>query len=176
MGSENSKIELEINGLKQKRYVFEYSIGPAFFDRFQEKSYKGKEGIVHLEVNKSERLITIDLKATVSVVLECDRSLEPFDYKLDFTRTIFIREGEPIELEEIDVDLYQLDFGIEKIDLSDTVHELIELELPSKRIHPDYEGEDFEYSTGETESDETENDSEPGDLQKELEKLKNRFK
>lgn len=177
MSAADRKVEIDVFGLSEKRHSYSYDLRTDFFDQFEHRSYEGKRGTLTVDLVKTEVLLTLHIKLEVVVGLVCDRSLEPFDTTCQIDKEVYIKDGSAHRLEELDLDLYTLDFSVEKVDLSELIHELIESNLPTRKIHPDLDSEEaFNYSSVDSSEGEVAADKPLTSFQQDLEKLKKKFK
>ncbi len=82
-----------------------------------------------------ETFIEVDLKISGHAKLICDRSLEPFDYRLDIDRKVIFKYGE--EPQEISDEIMIITRDQDFVDLGQFIYEFIVLAIPIKKIHPD---------------------------------------
>tara|TARA_B100000575_G_scaffold294531_1_gene311172 strand:- start:12777 stop:13277 length:501 start_codon:yes stop_codon:yes gene_type:complete len=96
------------------------------------------EGILSLDIDRSDHLIHIKSMVTSSLELRCDRSLDTFIYESQCDLVIIYKEG----LKEEEIDLHSSIKKLEKhqqvIEFDQEVRDMLLLSLPTKRIHPRY--------------------------------------
>lgn len=180
------KYGLSLINLKNKEYQYSFLIGNDFFAQFDDPLIEEARLEVKLNMNKSETMVQLFFHFQGSVQLVCDRSLDIFDYPLDFKEKMIFKFGEEEEIisEELEVISRNRTF----IDLSQYFYEFINLAIPMKRLHPRYSDEQEEdddsslaivYQSSADDdaenTDETASDAPIGDPRWEaLKKLKNR--
>ena len=139
---ENKLNEFDINlhRLSNDTHLLNFSISPAFFESFEQDLIKKGDILVNTKIEKSELLVkvTFDFKGTVA--LTCDRSLEVFNYNIDYIKEFFIRFGE--ENAELDENLIQIKHGTEYVNLAQYMYEFLILSLPAKKLHPKFNDEE----------------------------------
>ena len=96
------------------------------------------EGVLSLDIDRSDHMIHIKSMVTSSLELQCDRSLDTFTYESQCNLEIIYKEG----LKEEEIDLHSSIKKLEKnqqlIEFDQEVRDMLLLSLPIKRIHPRY--------------------------------------
>lgn len=170
--------DIQIFGLKHKSYSFRFEVDTAFFEAFPDHNLFEKGNCtVNLELEKTERLLTLDFAIEGTLELTCDRSLEKFNFPFEVQEQLFYQYTTEVDKESDDEAIIYILPTAESINIAQPIYELINLQVPMRKIHPKYaEDEDFFYSTAETDESESENSEEITDsLQDKLQNLKNRF-
>lgn len=131
--------EFDIHLLSIKKDVdnFEYQIHDSFFNCFEQDIVQNGTLMVKAEVLKTHSMITINLSIDGVLKLECDRSLEIFDYPLAIENTIIFKYGE--ENLELDVNLFQVEENTLKLNIANPLMEIILVEVPIRKIHPKFD-------------------------------------
>lgn len=151
---------MHIANLSQGEHIFDLEIDNHFFDAFGQNEFAEPKGLVHIVLQKSETMIVANIRCSGSYQLTCDRSLELFVEQFKLENKVYFKFGESDE--ELDVDLFQINFGTIEIDFSQLVYDMICLSLPARKLHPSQRNEEFEgitkgenlyFSTGETEKE-----------------------
>lgn len=133
--------EFDINLLNIKKDVelFDYEINDSFFKCFEQDIVQKGKLMVKAEVLKTHSLITINFVINGTIELECDRSLEIFDYPFQFKTSVYYKYGQ--EKMELDVNLFQIEENTVTLNISDFLMESILIEIPVKKIHPNFKDE-----------------------------------
>lgn len=133
------RYDLQIFKLALGRHRFEYELGPDFFALFEEPLVS--EGHLHatVDLNKTERLMTLDFHITGDVRLTCDRSLDEFDQPLDIEEQLLVRFGD--EAKELDDNVLQITPDTQLLPLAQHLYDYIGLALPMKKLHPRFQNE-----------------------------------
>lgn len=134
--------DIEIFRIADGEHTFEMEINDAFFALFEYSPVEKGNARVEVVLNKTTRMLTLDVHIAGQVELECDRSLEAFDYPLDINERLIVKYGE--EEEELDDDVLVITQNTQKINLAQFIYEIIGISLPMKKIHPDYLEEEDE--------------------------------
>lgn len=131
--------DLPIFRLALGQHQFDYELGPEFFELFQPSLVS--EGRLHAHVNldKTERLLTLDFHITGTVRLTCDRSLDEFDQPLDIDEQLLVRFGD--EPKELDDNVLQITPDTQTLPLAQHLYDYIGLALPMKKLHPRFQNE-----------------------------------
>ena len=122
--------------LKEGEHKFEYSIGDSFFEVYDNTDVKAASLNVLALLNKKNTHIEIRFVIKGNVTLECDRCLDPFKYGINIEQTVYVKFGDE---ESEDENLYILPENENEIDLAEFIDELIVVNLPMRRIHPEDE-------------------------------------
>ena len=143
---------INIAGLGNKVHEFRYTVGDAFFEHFGKEMVERGNLEAIVEVNRQETFLDVGITIRGSVVLVCDRSLEPFDFPIDRHGRILFKYAD--RAEEISEEIIHITRDTESIDLGQLIYEFICTSLPMRKIHPKFkdESEDEEggiiYQTG----------------------------
>ena len=165
---EQSRYNIDIYGLEDKSYEFDYELGPEFFEEIPQELIQKGNFKVHLVLEKSSTMLQLRFTIQGSAELTCDRSLEVFDEPVDTEGKMILKFGD--HEEEITEEISIINRTRTRINVASYIFEMIALALPMKKIHPDlreqYQGDDEEsaaetlvYSSEnrESENPETEN-------------------
>ena len=132
--------------LKAGNHNFDYEIDDKFLENFEQDILKNLKISVNIELKKGDALTEVNFSFEGYVTLICDRSLEEFNYPIQFNQLLFLKYGE--HYEELNEELIQIPSNFQEFDISQFVFEFITLQVPLKKIHPKYnEDDDFFYST-----------------------------
>lgn len=151
---------VQIANLSQGEHTFDFEIDSHFFDAFGQKEFAEPKGELQILLQKSETMIVANIRCIGSYQLICDRSLEPFVEQFNLENKVYFKFGESDE--ELDVDLFQINFGTIEIDFSQLVYDMICLSLPARKLHPSQRNDELEgmskgeilyFSTGEPEKE-----------------------
>ncbi len=165
---------VNIIGLSNKTHQFHYEFGDEFFAAYGTGVISKGRFNADVELDKHETFIEATFKITGHTNVICDRSLDPFDYPLDFKKKIVFKYGDVDE--ELSDDIVMIHRDTDTLELGQYIYEFIGLEIPIKKLHPRYLNEMDEddaagkiiYSSGENK-----NDPESGDdIDPRWEKLK----
>jgi len=171
------QFDLDIYKLSSKKHYYEFDIDNSFFESFEHSLIEKGNLKVKLTLEKSETMLIADFTIAGFIKLICDRSLDEFDYPLDLTRQVIFKYG--TEFAEISDEVVTIPKEIQKLDVSQFIYEFIGLEVPMKKLHPRYEGEEDSdepatliYST-KKEEQEGEEEENSDSVWEKLKKLKN---
>ncbi len=161
-----NRYKVDIQGLSNGTHQFEFDIDPQFFERFENSPVNNGSLNCRLQLDNSERLIDSLVEIEGKVELECDRSLELFDYPIHLEKEVIFKYG--AEYEELDENVIQIPKTADHIDFSELIYEFIVLEVPMKKVHPKYKEDETDddtmvYTTGNEESQEDKEDNQETD-------------
>lgn len=139
--------DIDIYKLANKPYEYQYHIDQNFFEHFENSPLEQAKMDAEVKLDKQENLITahFDIKGTVE--LECDRSLEKFDYPVTIQERIIYQYGE--EEQELDDDIVIITDNTQTINIAQYLYEFINLAVPMRKIHPKYAEEENPHLEGE---------------------------
>lgn len=139
----NRRYSIDIIGLKNGEHLFEYEIGEAFFQEFEQSPVEQGTLKVSAKLEKTERMLTLWLTLEGTVVLLCDRSNDPFDHPISATQKVVFKYGD--EEKELGDEIFMIPFDTQKLELAQFIYEFIVLEIPMKKLHPRFlEDETYE--------------------------------
>ena len=165
---------INIIGLSNKVHHFDYQFGDEFFVHYGTGLIEKGRFEAAVELDKHETFIQASFIIKGSAKLICDRSLDPFDYPIEFEKNIMFKYGDSNQ--ELSDEIVMIHRDSDSLELGQYIYEFIGLEIPIKKLHPRYldelEGDNTEgkliYSSGETSHDRDSDD----DIDPRWEKLK----
>ncbi|RDV11815.1 DUF177 domain-containing protein [Pontibacter diazotrophicus] len=126
--------EIGIAKLSNKQHLYEFELDDSFFDLFGKDIILGGNLIAHVELDKTESMLTFHMDIKGHVRLTCDRSLDEFDYPIDVQSKFRIKYGD--ENVELDDDLWQITPNTQAINIAQHLYDYIGLAVPMKKLHP----------------------------------------
>lgn len=137
---EHNRYNIDIYGLEDKSYEFDYEPGSEFFEEMPQDLIQKGDFKVHLVLEKSSTMIQLRFAIEGIAELTCDRSLEVFDEPVDTEGKIILKFGDHDE--EITEEISIINRNRTRINVASYIFELIALALPMKKIHPDLREQD----------------------------------
>lgn len=134
-----SKYWIEIIHLKNQEYRYEFRIDDSFFAHFKESEIRKGSLDCLIILRRTEGFIETIFHIHGSVELECDRSLDKFDFPVHITRTLIFKFGE--EDREIDDKVEMISRNRQRIGMAQYIYEFIAMNIPMRRLHPKYGNE-----------------------------------
>ena len=132
--------DIEVIKFKEGKHQIDFEIGDSFFQNFEDNEIVRRGQLaIRVNLNKGANVIELNFTIKGTVQLTCDRSLEVFDFPLDFTEKMIYKYG--AEEQEIDENVYMITRDTPTINVAQLIYEFILLALPAKKIHPDYKNE-----------------------------------
>lgn len=162
---------VNIPSLKNGEHEFHFEIRKSFFEQFEGDLVENGKGSCHLFLKKSETMMQLSFELDVNVKLICDRSLELFDFPIKKKHNLIVKFGE--QNEELSEELIVIEFETQTLDVAPIIYEFIGLDIPMKKLHPKYEGQDTPDLVYQTEIQEEEPSEEIDPRWEELKKLSN---
>jgi len=160
---------VNIKSLGNRVHQFQYEFGDEFFEAYGKGLVSKGRFKADVELDKHETFIEVTFHVIGDANLICDRSLDPFDYPIDFKRKMVFKYGDKDE--EISDEIVIIHRDTDTLELGQYIYEFIGLEIPIKKLHPRYQQEqDMDdnaegkiiYTSGETNHDpESDEDIDP---------------
>jgi uncharacterized metal-binding protein YceD (DUF177 family) len=132
--------KVNIIGLSKKVHHFQFELKDGFFEQYGKEVLSSGDFDAEVSLDKRETFIEADFKISGHTKLICDRSLEPFDYKINIDRKVIFKYGE--EPQEISDEIVIITRDQDSLDLGQYMYEFIVLAIPIKKLHPDLSKED----------------------------------
>jgi uncharacterized metal-binding protein YceD (DUF177 family) len=139
--------------------------------------YEFKGGSVDFEFERALHFIEVQFTAHADVELVCDRSLRPYIHHMDAEFKVVFKVDVREETETEEAAIRRFNFDTNTFSVADEVRDTIMLNIPIKKVHPDYVNEEGKLKEFETQKygnpDEPEEREEPMDPRwKKLKQLK----
>ncbi|GAB4238905.1 MAG: DUF177 domain-containing protein [Ekhidna sp.] len=138
--SDLKQYKIEIFGLSNNTHQFDFHFGDDFFAEFEDSLVSKSKGTCNIMLTKTDSMITLDYHIQGTIELECDRSLEPFDYPIDIKREVIYKYGD--EEKELSEDVFVILKGAQELNVAPFLYEFIHLEIPMKKLHPRFENDE----------------------------------
>ena len=131
------KYSIAYKGLKNGLHEVDFDVDGALFKAYESKEIKDGRCKVHVDIDKSDTQLILDVTIDGHVVCECDRCLEDCTIPVHFDGrlTVFVSDHQG----EYDGDNMWVSPDEEDINLMQYIYESIVLSLPYRRVHPDGE-------------------------------------
>ncbi|WP_418981933.1 YceD family protein [Alistipes sp.] len=124
-------------GLRPGPHDFEFEVGGELFRAFGSTEIKDGDCRVAVRLERAETQLTLDVRITGSVVVECDRCLEDCSVPVDFDGQLLVKFSD--QPGEYDGEVLWLLPAEDEVDLAQYIYESIVLSLPYQRVHPEGE-------------------------------------
>lgn len=171
------KYDIHIYKLSNGIHEYDFEIRDEFFEMFDGDLVNKGQLNALISLNKSDSMIQVDFNIKGSIELECDRSLEEFDFPIDFIRSMIYKFGD--EEKELSEDVYVIEKNTQTLNVADIIFEFIGLEVPMKKLHPKFQEEEDEDDESEgsmiyySESEEDQNEQDEENIDPRWAALKN---
>ncbi len=133
------RYKIEIFGLKNGDHQFEFSYDDSFFAEFENSLVTKGKGSCNVELTKTDSMLTLHFIVEGTIELECDRSLEKFNHPINVSKDLIYKYGD--EDKELSEDVYVMTKGTQEINIATFLYELINLEVPMKKLHPKFQND-----------------------------------
>lgn len=171
--------DIHIFKLSNGQHDYQFEIKGSFFELFTNEILQKGNLTATISLDKTDRMIQVHAAIDGLITLTCDRSLETFEEPVHTEKTMLYKFGE--EEQELADDVMVIHKDSQTINIASILFEFILLEVPMKKIHPNYrddfdEDDDSEllvvYTSEAEESEEDETTNEEA-IDPRWEKLKN---
>ncbi|MEH0155607.1 DUF177 domain-containing protein [Limibacter armeniacum] len=148
----NNAYSIDIYNLSEgKKYEFSFHVDNSLFEMFSSNLAEAIDADVEVLLSKGATTIQVDLKIKGETTLICDRSLDSFNHPIEVEERIYFKFGD--HFEELDDNLIMIPENELSLDLSQALYDIISLEIPIKKIHPDLRTEEDEEDFDDEEAD-----------------------
>jgi len=131
---------LRLSGIELGSHKYSMVCDKAFFELTGLSEIEEGRVNVQIEMEKSEKMMTLHFHFKGEVTVFCDRCLDFLTLPLEFTDFLVVNFVAHIdESFENDDNIWQLHEKAHELELTHFLYEAIELALPTQRIHPDDE-------------------------------------
>lgn len=138
------KYDIHIYKLLNGTHEYKFEIGIEFFEMFDGDLLSDGELNALIVLNKSDSMIQVDFDIEGTIVLECDRSLESFDFPIHVEKNMIYKFGD--EDKELSEDVYVIEKNTQVLNIAGILFEFIGLEVPMKKLHPKFQDEEDDES------------------------------
>lgn len=112
--------------------------------------YKNLGGVIALDFNRTLYFIQVKFTVDIDVELVCDRSLKSFIYNVNRNFEVLFKVGVEKAKAEENCMIRPFDFDSLELNIEQDVRDTVLLDIPAKKIHPDYIDEDGSITNFET--------------------------
>lgn len=124
--------KVKFSGLKIGKHDLELKADDAFFEKHGYGQDHRGEVNVALTLEKRATMLVLDLHLSGSLMEECDRCAVRYSQPIDGTHRIYVKFGETDE--EPSDELIVIPHEAFEIDLSQTVHDFVQLDSPIRKV------------------------------------------
>lgn len=117
-----------------RRHSFDFVLDDAFFAGFDQSTILGGQLTAHLDLDYTERLMTLEFALAGTVRVACDRSLDEFDQPITAHETLLVRFGDTTE--ELADDVLQITPDTQILPLAQHLFDFVATAVPMKKLHP----------------------------------------
>ncbi len=126
--------DIHFGGKKDGIYPFSFTLENKFFELFPQPSVNEGMLSVDFQMEKKTNLLIFQFNIKGTVNLICDRCLDTFQHALNVSAKQYVKFAD--QYEELDNTTISIPRNQEKINTAQWIYELIELNIPYQRIHP----------------------------------------
>jgi uncharacterized metal-binding protein YceD (DUF177 family) len=164
------EFSVNILGLSKSVHQFDFQLDEDFFKKYGQDFVTNGKFNARVSLDKRETFIEADFKIEGNAFLVCDRSLDDFDYPVSISKKVVFKYGEVPQ--EVSDEIIIITADQDKLDLGQLMYEFIALQIPMKKLHPRFRGEESNEGLVYTSTTEKESDEEIDPRWEKLKKLK----
>lgn len=130
------QFKIEVLNFAEKKYEYDFNVEGEFFKAIEQDIVENGQLKVKAVLDRSTAMIKADFYIDGKVELTCDRTLKKFDHPIKAKHTILYKFSDRNEELTDEVTLIKTDTN--EMDFSVPIYEFIALNIPLKKIHPDF--------------------------------------
>ena len=131
--------DIHVFKLSNGEHQYQFEIEDAFFELFENEIVSQGKLVADISLDKTDRMIQMDIEIEGTVKLTCDRSLELFDEEIHSEKSMIYKFGD--EEQELSDDVMVILKDTQVINIASILFEFILLEIPMKKLHPKFRDE-----------------------------------
>lgn len=135
-----TQYDIDIYGLKDKQYVFDFELGSEFFEELEQSLIEKGHFKTHLTLDKSATMMILNFHIVGTVELICDRSLDVFEEPIVIQERLILKYGDHDEPLAENIELIRQEAV--RVNVANYIFEYIALTLPMKKLHPRFRSDD----------------------------------
>lgn len=153
--------ELPFAGLKPGKHQFDWDASETLLTERGADRFTSCHFSIHLDLDKSERLITLEFSIKGEVNTDCDRCGEDLQAPFSVKSKLYLKLAHETDLSDDEVIF--VNENADSIDLESIIYELIMVNMPGRFIHniggcnPEVEN----FLTAQADNNENENEADP---------------
>ena len=129
--------KIAYKGLKVGSYSFDFKVDNALFEAYETEEIKGGNCDVHVELNRTEAMLELNVSIQGEVICLCDRCLEDCPIAIDYNDNLLVKFSD--ETDYYDGEVMWISPAEDMVDLTQYIYESIVLSLPYSRVHQEGE-------------------------------------
>lgn len=133
----NRDYEIAFVGLRPGIHEFEFKIDDKFFEPYQQQDFQNCKAEVKLHLDRQQSFLMLKFEIGGTMEVMCDRCTNDLPLQLfdEFVITVKMVEDPSIfNTQEDDPDVYYISRTESHINISDWIHEFINLSIPMQKI------------------------------------------
>lgn len=137
-----NKYNIAIQGLADKRHIFEFEGDDRFFASFEQDIIENGSFKAVITLDKSATMLRLQFDIQAAIGLLCDRSLDEYTENITLSEQYLYKFGHKHEV--IDESIEIIPFGESEINVAQHLFDFIALAVPMKKLHPRFRAEEEE--------------------------------
>jgi uncharacterized protein len=132
--SDNQYI-IRFKGLSEGIHSISFNVDSKFFAEFAEIEARDGNLQVLVTLNKKPDFMVLDINIKGTLLVQCDRCLEYFDYNVDYKDSLLVKFSDNTTTQSDEVII--LHPNDSELDLKQYIYEYISLSIPYRKVHPE---------------------------------------
>ncbi len=128
---------IAFKGLNEGEHLFEYKLGDAFFELFEQPQVETGDLKATITLIKTSRMLELVFNIEGVVGTTCDRCLTDVNIPVQYDGTIYVNFGQ--EYDEPTEEIIVLPHESHTINVAKFMYEFIVVSVPIRHVHPDNE-------------------------------------
>jgi len=128
---------IAFKGVKEGQHLYEYKLGSAFFELFEQPQVETGELLAKVTLTKSTRMLELSFHIDGVVEALCDRCLGLMDVPVTYKGKLFVKFGEVYD--EPTEEIVILPHEEHTVNIARFMYEYIVVSIPIRHVHPDKE-------------------------------------
>ncbi len=124
-------------GLKPGVHDFDFEIGDALFEAFENTDIRSAALKAHVRLDRSESMLDLHTSIEGQVTVPCDRCLEDCPLPIRWEGRLIVRFSD--EIDEYDGEVMWIPQSADKVELGQYLYESVILAMPYQRVHAEGE-------------------------------------
>ncbi|MEJ5264406.1 MAG: DUF177 domain-containing protein [Bacteroidales bacterium] len=135
----DTRIIISYKGIPDGMHEYDFSIGDAFFEQLGYSEFEHGKLNVHVDMEKRDEVLAMELLIEGEVEVSCDRCLDMFSMPVQYSGRLYVTESGNSDsgIDEEEFDVIEVNAARMEVDLTHYVYESICLSMPMQRFHPD---------------------------------------
>ena len=134
-------LKVDLKGMKDDETSLVFNLDESYFSALDQAEVKKGSLHVSVSIRKASGFFELLIHSAGTLIIPCDRCLDPVELPLDFNEHLVINLVPTMEETSTeDDDIWMINENDSELDLFHFIYESILLALPQQIVHPDVDG------------------------------------